>query len=194
MPRYFLCYLSNQQHILSWRTKLPFILGVTTLLHMRLGESLLRACEMPKVKPPMRFLPEPWTSLAYIPKSFRGNPFGTHLGCQVPDGELCMGPHILWVQGARKALYQRVLPHDGPSNTVWSLPLLTSAWPGFAHTSLGRQTSRCRGGHQCAFLLIAVFLPTTPPVMEKAGGWYPGWLWHQSKHSISHLTTHPSPL
>lgn len=133
-----------------------FILGVTTLLHMRLGESLLHACEMPKVKPPMRFLPEPWTSLAYIPKSFRGNPFGTHLGCQVPDGELCMGPHVLWVQGARKALYQRVLPHDGPSNTVWSLPLLTSAWPGFAHTSLGRQTSRCRDGHQCAFLLIAV--------------------------------------
>lgn len=72
-------------------------------LHVNLGGSPLLACEMSKVKPPVGFEPEHWTSLAHTPKSFRGSPFGTLLGYQVPDGKLCLGPRVLWVQGDREA-------------------------------------------------------------------------------------------
>lgn len=73
------------------------------LLHVNLGGSPLLACEMPKVKPPVGFEPELWTSLAHTPKSFIGSPFGTLSGYQLPYGKLCMGPRVLWVHGDREA-------------------------------------------------------------------------------------------
>lgn len=83
--------------------------------------------------------------------------------------------------------YHKVLPCNGPNKTAWLLSLLlnTSAWPGFAHTSLEQQISRCHGGYQCAFFLttgctdLSSCLPSLP-VMEKA-------VWYQ-KHHLSALS------
>lgn len=54
----------------SWAEKQShlFILGVTTLLPTRSGDSPLLAREMSMVKPPTRFLCEPWTAHACTPK------------------------------------------------------------------------------------------------------------------------------
>lgn len=112
---------------------------------------------MPKVKLPIGFLPELWTSLVYTPKSLI-SPLEPIWAARLLMVSSAWVPMLYGFRVTKRLLYQRVLPYDWPNKTAWllPLPLHTSAWPGFAHTSLGRQTSKCHSGHQCAFLLSTV--------------------------------------
>jgi hypothetical protein len=103
-------------------------------------------------------------------------------------------PMLYGCRVTRRLLYWRVLPHDRPSKTAWLLPLFlhTSACPGFAHAFLWRWTDRWMSWptsvwlppESSAFCLQPLSLPSSLPVMRRAGSWTAK-LWHQSKPMTS---------